>query len=229
VLAPPPATFAAAVPARVYVLNGVDAFGWARLREMSGKLSASGYDTRYGQWYQGRQFEREIRQMHSQQPGTPVAIIGYSLGSYRARAIANRLTRDGIPVAMVGYVGGDYLRNSPSDTPGGARVVNVTGNGFLLSGRNLLFNGTDISGAENLRLGVKHFDLPKQQQTLDALLAGLGGATGSPAPFEAGQPAAAPAATAAYAPAPVAMQPDSVQPRSSSSRPLFRLVGRGER
>ena len=32
------------------------------------------------------------------------------------------------------------------------RVVNVTGNGYLLTGRNLFWNGTELTGAANGRL-----------------------------------------------------------------------------
>lgn len=200
---------------RVYVLNGTDAFGFAGLRPMANRLRASGYpDTRFGGWYQSRKFEREIRRLNSQQPGTPVAIIGYSFGAYRAKAMANRLTRDGVPVVMVGYIGGDYLRNTPSAIPGGVRVVNVTGNGFLPTGRNLFFNGTDISGATNLRLpGVRHFDLPKRAETLDALLAGI--APASPPTVTPEQPAVS--SSSAYGPSATPVQPS---PRS------FRLVRR---
>jgi|GEM_PF-2783389 len=203
---------------RVYVLNGTDAFGFAGLRPMADRLRASGYpDTRFGGWYQSRQFEREIRRLNSQQPGTPVAIIGYSFGAYRAKAMANRLTRDGVPVVMVGYIGGDYLRNTPSTAPGGVRVVNVTGNGFLPTGRNLFFNGTDISGATNMRLsGVRHFDLPKRAETLDALLAGI-----APASPSAGMPEPpAVSSSAAYLPPATSMQTGT---RS------FRLVRRTDR
>jgi hypothetical protein len=170
-----------AVPnTRVYVINGLDPFGWGGLSQMADRIRDSGYpDTRFGRWYQSLRYEREIRQMHRDDPSAQVVLIGYSLGVYRAKAMANRLTRDGIPVAMVGYIGGDYLRNTPSSTPGGVPVVNVTGNGYLLTGKNLFFNGTEISGADNVRLpGVNHFGLPKQEQTLNALVNGMNAATG---------------------------------------------------
>ncbi len=174
-----PATPLMAAPLRVYILDGVDPLGLGGLREMTGHISSSGYETRYGSWYQVLSFEYEIRQVHELQPTMQFAIIGYSFGVYRAKALANRLIRDGIPVVMVGYIGGDYLHNSPSSVPSGAHVVNVTGNGFLGTGRNLFWNGTDLTGADNLRLGVNHFDLPKQQETLDALITGLGAPTGT--------------------------------------------------
>lgn len=207
--APTLAPIAAAPITRVYVLNGMDPFGWGGLRDMSDRIRDSGYDTRYGQWYQVLRFEREIRELHAREPGTQFAIVGYSFGVYRARALANRLTRDGIPVAMVGYIGGDYLRNSASDVPSGPRVVNVTGNGFLVTGRNLIWNGTELSGADNLRLRANHFDLPKQQQTLDALLAGLGSANGGTVtmPPQMQLPTAAQSPTAAPLPGGVGYAP----------------------
>lgn len=93
---------------------------------------------------------------------------------------ANRLIRDGVPVAVVGYVGGDYLSDSPATRVAGAgRVVNVTGDGHLLTGRNLFFNGTDISGARNLRLaGTDHFSLLRHPDTVAALEAELHAAAG---------------------------------------------------
>lgn len=179
---PVPAVPNIALPnARVYVINGVDPFGWGGLSEMADRIRESGYpDTKFGAWYQVLKFDREIRAAYRQDPNTPVVIIGYSFGVYRAKALASRLSRDGIPVAMVGYIGGDYLRNTPSNVPAGMRVVNVTGDGYLLTGRNMFFNGTELTGADNVRMpGVRHFSLPKQEQTLNALVNGINSATGS--------------------------------------------------
>jgi hypothetical protein len=166
---------------RVYVINGVDPFGWGGLAQMTDRLRESGYpDTRFGSWYSVLKFDREIRAAHRQDPGAQFVIIGYSFGVYRAKALANRLSRDGIPIAMVGYIGGDYLRNSPeSRQMGASRIVNVMGDGYLLTGRNMFFNGTDLAGADNVRMpGIRHFSLPKQEQTLTALVNGLNSISG---------------------------------------------------
>ena len=64
------------------------------------------------------------------------------MGTYQVRRIAERLGRDGIPVAVVGYVGGDFLSGSSAAWPTNVgRVVNITGNGYLLTGRNLIADG----------------------------------------------------------------------------------------
>ena len=98
------------------------------------------------------------------------------------RAAANRLLHDGIPVVMLGYIGGDYLTDKEySRPPGVGVIVNVTGNGFLITGRNLFWTGTDLTGASNERLrGVRHFDLPRDPRTQAALLAGLAQVSAGP-------------------------------------------------
>lgn len=164
----------------VYVLDGLDPLGLAGTRGLADQIRAGGYpNTKFGGWLKAAQFEREIRAIHQRDPSAQFVLIGYSAGAYSVRNTVNRLVRDGVPVSMVGYVGGDFLRDTSYSRPAGVQVVNVTGDGYLLTGRNLLFNGTDLNGAENLRLrGTRHFDLPKQSATASTLLGRLGG-TGS--------------------------------------------------
>lgn len=171
----PPAT-AERPDIHVFVVNGADPFLWAGTDQLAGRIRESGYpNTRHRMWGQSGQVEAEVRQIHRQNPGARVVLIGYSTGAFAVRNTAARLVRDGIPVAMVGYVGGDYFSDSAETRLGGVgRVINVTGDGHYLTGRNLFFNGTDITGAANLRLaGVGHFDLPRHPDTLGLLLAGL--------------------------------------------------------
>ena len=43
----------------------------------------------------------------------------------------------------------------------------------------MFFDGTKLPGADNVRMpGVRHFSLPKQEQTLTALVSGINSATG---------------------------------------------------
>lgn len=161
---------------RVYLVNGADPFRWAGMDLLAERVRRSGYPhTRYGEVYDIGGFEREIREVHTADPSAQFVLIGFSAGTLAVRAAANRLVRDGVPVAMVGYVGGDYLTDTEYTRPAAVgRIVNVTGNGYLLTGRNLIWNGVDVTGASNVRLvGVAHFDLPTHPRTLAALLAGL--------------------------------------------------------
>lgn len=163
-------------PTYVYVIDGADPGEVAGTRRLADRLRAAGYPhTRYGGWFRAAQFERDIRAARAADPAARFALIGFSAGTFAARDAAARLIRDGVPVALVGYVGGDYLSDSPASRVAGAgRVVNVTGDGHPLTGGNLLFNGTDIGGARNVRLaGVGHFDLPTHPDTAAVLLAEL--------------------------------------------------------
>jgi hypothetical protein len=160
----------------VYILDGMNPLGRGGVNELAAYLRQAGFPrTRVGGWYSGAAFEREIRATFAFDPTARFAVIGYSAGSYAARSLANRLVRDGVPVAVVGYIGGDYLRDTPrTRVPGAARVVNVTGDGLPLTGRNLLFNGTEVTGAANLRLaGTGHFGLATDPRTFAALSAAL--------------------------------------------------------
>jgi hypothetical protein len=181
-----PVTQAAAMPSnvRVYVLDGVDPTGSAGMEKLAARLRMSGYpNTKYGGWYEARWFEWQFRREHAKDPSLQSVWIGYSAGTYTARGAANRLTRDGLPVAMVGYVGGDYLTDTPESRPGNVPVVNVRGDGYLLTGKNWFWNGTELTGANNVDLrGTRHFDLPRHPQTGAALINGLNAATGAGAP-----------------------------------------------
>lgn len=170
----PQATLRAAPVHRtyVYLLDGVNPLGAARLQELGDHLREAGFpDTRVGGWYRVWEFEREIREVHAADPTARFALIGYSAGAYRARAAANRLLREGVPLAVVGYIGADYMFDTAdAQVIGAGRVVNVTGDGYLLTGRNLLFNGTEVFGARNVRLvGTRHYFLPTDPQTFAIL------------------------------------------------------------
>jgi hypothetical protein len=160
----------------VYIFDGVNPLGLAGVQQLAERLRRAGFvHTRAGGWYSVDGFEREIRSTHAADPSARFALIGYSAGSYKARTLANRLLQSGVPVAMVGYIGGDYLRDtSETRVPGAGLVVNVTGNGYLLTGRNLLFTGTEVSGAWNVLLtGTAHYDLPTHPRTFAVIHAAL--------------------------------------------------------
>jgi hypothetical protein len=160
----------------VYILDGVNPLRLAGTHRLADRLRQNGFQqVQVGGWYSGDRFEREIRAAHLADPSARFALIGFSAGSYTARSVANRLVQTGVPVAVVGYLGGDYLRDTAETrVPGAGRVVNVTGDGYVPTGRNLLFNGTDVSGAMNVRLaGTAHYDLPTHPRTFATLYAAL--------------------------------------------------------
>src|SRR5262249_19208672 len=115
------------------------------------------------------------RATYAADPTARFALIGYSAGAYTAKAAANRLTRDGVPLSVVGYIGADYLEDSAeARVAGGRRGGNVGGDGDLLTGRNLFFNGTNVTGATNTRLaGIWHYALPTHPDTFNVLYSEL--------------------------------------------------------
>lgn len=165
-------------PIDVYIIDGVNPLGRAGVNGLASRLrNRSSGNVQVDGWYSGRAVEREIRAAHAADPSRRIAVIGFSAGAYTARAVANRLTRSGVPVEVLGYIGGDFLRNNTStQVPGVGRVVNIRGDGYVLTGGNLLFNGTDISGASNVRLeGTDHYDLPSHPSTVESLSSALTG------------------------------------------------------
>ena len=164
----------------VYVVNGLDPVHLAKLPGLVEHLRTSGYpNTRFAELTDVVKIEDDIHQLHESHPRARFALIGYSLGAPVVRNSAVRLLRAGVPIVLVGYIGGDYLSDTTRTQIGGVcRVVNIMGDGHLLTGRNYLFNGTDISGAVNLRLaGTRHFNLPEHPRTLATLVSSLNAAT----------------------------------------------------
>lgn len=164
----------------VYVLNGADPLHFAGADELAERIRACGFtNTRTARWYGVGECERDIRATRASDPHARFVLIGYSLGSYTARNAANRLVRDGVPVVMVAYIGGDYLSDTRrTQLAGVGRVVNITGVGHPATGGDLFFNGTEVTGARNVRLaGVGHFDLPAHPTTFAVLHEELAAAT----------------------------------------------------
>lgn len=157
----------------IFIVNGGDPFHFAEVEGLAKQFYQGGYqNTLVVEWHQSETLEREIRKAHQTDPYARFVLIGYSIGAYTVRTTASRMIRDGVPVALVGYIGGDYLQdNAETRLVGAGRVVNITGDGHMLTGRNLLFNGTEITGARNVRLnGIRHFNLPRHPQTFATLL-----------------------------------------------------------
>ena len=148
----------------VYIFDGVT---------RSGLPGCSGWQSNYGEpgsfipepagGTAGTDSRREIRAASAADPSARFALIGFSAGSYKARALANRLIHSGVPVAVVGYIGGDYLRDK-SDTrvPAPGLVVNITGDGYLLTGAQLTvsrdrsFRGVECAAERDVALRPAH-------------------------------------------------------------------------
>jgi len=175
-----PADDAAELPATrdtqtyVYVVNGFDPFHWAHLKRLADRIRISGYPyTKFGEYFDMPAFEAEYRKIRAENVHARVVLIGYSAGCYPVVASAQRLIREGFPVAMIGFIGGDYLTDSDYNQPKVEKIVNIRGDGFLLTGQNLVWNGSDLRRATNVNLSKNHFALPLRPETFKALYQGL--------------------------------------------------------
>jgi pimeloyl-ACP methyl ester carboxylesterase len=156
----------------IFFVNGMDPLGAANFRGLCGYVQGQGYShAYYGQMTQGNRVTQHIRDLRKQDPEAHLVLVGFSAGTYVVRDVALALKADGIPVDLLVYIGGDYLQNSADSRPANVRkIVNITGHGFLLSGGDLLFNGTTIDGAVNVRVPCRHMLLPSRRETIDVLL-----------------------------------------------------------
>jgi len=166
----------------VFFVNGIDPLNLCEFYGLCKFVGRHGFpNTYFGQMPCGSRFLQKIRQIHESDPAARIVLIGFSGGVYVARRIANDLGRDGIDVDLLVYLGGDMLSNTPNCRPSNAkRILNITGNGFWLYGGNLIWKGVDLEGAANMRLQVRHLQLPSRLETIQLLMNELGEVTAHP-------------------------------------------------
>jgi hypothetical protein len=192
----------------VFIVNGLDPFGWGNLRCLSCYIRSLGYHTHYSQMYQYRTTLEEIHRVHHEDPQARFVLIGFSGGSYNVVSLINQMRAECINVDLVIYMAGDYLRDRERVRPDNVcRVVNITSHGLVFSGYDLLFNGAEIQGARNMRLCCRHILVPSRCETIDALVEELA-ATAAACPVVAvTPPVVAPQQIIVPAPAPGKVTP----------------------
>jgi hypothetical protein len=166
----------------VFLVNGFDPCNTANFAGVGEYTRQLGFRrTYFGQLYHAPWFEKEIRRIHGEDRAARFVLVGYSFGSNAVRWIAQRLKREGIAVELLAYVGGDTIRNVPEDRPENAhRIVNVTARGCVWLAGGLVWEGTDLDGAANLRLAeVTHEGVPTHGHTLAMLAENLARAAAS--------------------------------------------------
>ena len=158
-----------------FIVNGLDPLQLANLNGMTGYLRRLGFpQTRFQPLLGYRAARRHIREIRQSDPDAKIVLMGYSLGTLVVRRLANDLEKEGIAVDCLVYLGGDFIPNTQGSRPSNvAVVVNIRGHGSIFTGYDLLFNGTDIDNASNLRLDSRHFLLPSREQTMETLASEL--------------------------------------------------------
>jgi hypothetical protein len=155
----------------VYFVNGFDPLCLGNLKGLSQYVKTLGFaHAYYGEMAQTKQFRQLIRDVRRADADARIVLVGYSTGANSVRNLANELRDDGIRVALLAYVGGDTIKNVAYSKPDNVGcVLNVNGHGLVFLGYDVLFKGSDIDGASNHRLDVRHMVLPSAPQTAELL------------------------------------------------------------
>jgi hypothetical protein len=79
---------------------------------------------------------------------------------------------------------GDTLQNTPASHPANVcRILNIRGKGLVLTGGDLIWNGSDIDGARNCKVECRHILAPSRRETLELVTEELAAlACGTPPP-----------------------------------------------
>ncbi len=159
----------------LFVVNGLDPLYWSNLNGTVEYLRSIGFKNAHCvQLYEAGSFRGDIAEVRKKDPGGRIVLLGYSSGANGARALANQLAGDHVELDLLVYLGGDTIFNTPDSKPGNAkRILNIMGNGLVLTGYNLFFKGEEIDGASNHRVNCRHIVLPARRQTVELLVTHL--------------------------------------------------------
>jgi pimeloyl-ACP methyl ester carboxylesterase len=159
----------------IFFIHGMDPFDWANLAGVRDYVQELGYiKTHYGQIYHTWEFEKDLRQIHHDDPDARFVLIGFSFGANMARDLARDAGQEHIPIDLLVYLGGNTLKDCPEDKPENVvHIVNILATGCL-------WNGDHLEGADNINYGdVWHFGSPSHPKTLDVLAEELAKVAGS--------------------------------------------------
>lgn len=159
----------------VFFVNGCDPANLSNFSGLCEFVKSQGYpNTYFGQMMQHRYFLQKIRTIRANDPQAHFALVGFSAGAYTVRKMANMLRSEGVCIDLMVYLAGDMLTNNAFSQPDNVqRILNIMGHGFALTGGNLIWCGTDLDRACNIRLAVRHFQLPSQHQTVQSIMSEL--------------------------------------------------------
>jgi hypothetical protein len=186
-----------------FLINGFDPAYCANLNGVAAYFRDMGFaNTHCYQFTTAWLARRQIEEIRGSDPQARIVLLGFSFGANFARNIANHLEHKGVYIDCLIYLGGDTIFNTQASRPGNVgQIVNITGHGLVLLGRDMFLKGDDIDGAVNMRLDARHYSLPCQTETINAI--------GQAVLAAAAQPTVLPTARA----------PASVLPSASLGRP----------
>jgi hypothetical protein len=159
----------------IFMVHGLDPLNLCNLSGVRAYLHQLGFTkTYYGQLYHAWWFEKELHQIHHDDPQAHFVLIGFSYGANVVRHLAHSAEREDIPIDLLVYLGGNTLENIPDDQPeNAAHIVNVLAAGCI-------WNGAMLDRAENIHVtDVLHFGSPTHPRTLEALARAMAGVAAS--------------------------------------------------
>lgn len=159
----------------VFVINGFDPYHWGNLAGLCRLAGRVGFRNVYfGKMWQPSHVVEQVCYVRERDPDARIVVVGYSAGSLDAKAVVNGLDKKAESVDLLIYIGGDRIFDVPKSRPDNvARIINISGHGYLPTGGNLFFNGTELQGATNVRLPDWHIQLPTRPVTVEHFLLGL--------------------------------------------------------
>ena len=166
----------------VFFINGLDPLNLGNFYCLSQFVRTHGYpNTYFGQMPSNFRVRDKIKEIRRCDADARIVLVGYSGGTYVVRTLAHDLQADGIDVDLLVYLGGDMIHNTTHRRPCNARrILNITGNGLLLTGGNLLWKGTTLDCAVNVRIPVRHILLPSRRETIQLLMNEFGALSTTP-------------------------------------------------
>jgi hypothetical protein len=153
----------------VFLINGIDPLYFGNLNGLAAYYRSIGFvNTSCWQFPLTCEVGKRITEIRQQCSEARIVVLGYSMGANCARALAQKLGRDGIYLDRLIYLGGDTIFDGPTSCPASAgRVLNITCHGCIAFGYDLFCNGDDIQGAINVRLQCRHILLPSRAETIE--------------------------------------------------------------
>jgi hypothetical protein len=205
----------------VYFINGFDPLYFGKLNALAEHCRALGFaNVQCGQMTSTAAYTREIREVREQDPDSRVLVLGYSLGANRVRNMARSLHEEGIAIDVLVYLDCVAIYNKLRSRPDNCKtIINISGHGLVMTGHDLMFQGTDIHGAVNCRVKARHFHLPQQRETFEL----VGGALLTMAESVA-DPNPTPEETPARVAMPATTQPSPVNTLSHQETPEDKRV-----
>ena len=111
----------------VFFVHGLDPLDLSNYEGLREYVQSLGYiKTYYGWTYHAFLFEKELRELHQEDPEAQIVLVGFSYGAGMIRDMACSVRSAGIHIDLMVYIDGVQIDNRPLHRPANVgRVVNI--------------------------------------------------------------------------------------------------------